>query len=59
MPEQCGDCKFGKEKAPTSYDKQTRICKRFPPVQKGNVQRPEPQPNPVVFATDWCGEYKP
>ena len=56
--EECSNCFFGRETGTKSFDKPLCDCLRLPPQQAGDQGRPSPYPFPVVYAIDWCGEYK-
>lgn len=54
----CETCVFSR-KARSNYKDAGVECRRFPPSQDDEQQRPGPFPFSIVKPGDWCGEHKP
>lgn len=70
MKEQCQLCKFWdtpKHQDEMHEDDRYSVCRRYPATYVGHdnesrdmaVQEAAHWAQPVMFATDWCGEFRP
>lgn len=48
----CEGCRFYKPRE----GRNGGDCRRYPPI--ANLEAKNSDPFPVVYATDWCGEYQ-
>ena len=54
----CENCFFHRPVKNPSYIHPGVECHRFPPIQEGTAQKPDPYPFPLMKVDEWCGEYK-